>query len=124
MYSALRKDALNKIAEYEDVKVFNITSLEERFRIFSEVWLVKRAVEDMDGKSIVLNFYICFPSSFPHVIPRIALTTADYNKLRYLPHIDSDHFICTYDAERTLTDTEDPVGIINESLKRARNIIE
>lgn len=70
-----------------------------------------------------IKFYLRFPDQFPLVIPKIILPASELKKYRYLPHIEENGGICTFDPESTRTNPDDPIGITKECLRKAKEII-
>lgn len=122
-------DESRKIA-YEEFSKFNssrLLSSGERKMIYSEcveTWEVISEIENPQGVSVDCTFYICFNDDFPLSLPRIYLSQADYDCLKYIPHVDTAKLICTYDEEGIITDINNSAGIVLECFQRAKRIIE
>jgi molybdopterin/thiamine biosynthesis adenylyltransferase len=46
-----------------------------------------------------LSLVVAFPQIFPDNIPKIYLSKHDYDRLKPLPHVDANRFVCTRDPE-------------------------
>ncbi len=78
-----------------------------------------------DGTGQDITFNLILPKSFPLVLPKIYIDCSQVEKYRYLPHVNvtSGH-ICTFDEETTRPDPKNPVGVVLDCVKRAKQIIE
>ncbi|MGZ3862491.1 MAG: ThiF family adenylyltransferase [Bacteroidia bacterium] len=123
-FSDARKEAFSKLSAHEKLKVVDQNRLDKKFGAFSEVWEIIKEVTDSKGIGKELTFYICLRNSFPLSLPTLYLSKESYNAIKYVPHIDSNLLICTFDNETTRTDPTNPYGIILTCLHRARLIIE
>ena len=68
--------------------------------------------------------HVCFHDSFPLKIPAIYLDQKTYDAVKYIPHVDSDHLVCTFDSETTRTNSGDPFGIVDCCVRRTKEIIK
>ncbi|MFA6572189.1 MAG: E2/UBC family protein, partial [Bacteroidota bacterium] len=117
-------------------EIFDEFSKIERVRILSDsdkkklnipiaivAWEIETEI-DLGGTCCEFTFHISFKSSFPLDFPKIYLSPLSYEKAKYLPHIDSNRFVCTFDPEICSTNISEPLGIVIECLKRAKKIIQ
>jgi hypothetical protein len=115
---------------YAQIKHFeNLFIIPEReknvlgFKNDSIVWQID--TELLINRSLwQISFYIVFLSDFPLSLPKIYLTQSTFNSVKYIPHLDSNKFLCTFDETITRTDPENPVGVVHESIRKAKFIIE
>jgi len=70
-----------------------------------------------------ITIYLYFSTCFPVEIPKVYLSTETYNKVRYIPHVDNKKLVCTFDNEVIRVNHDDPFGIINECINRAKKIL-
>ncbi len=80
---------------------------------------VEGSVEILNHKLII---QISLPDYFPNYLPIIILKHP--HNLGTIPHVENDGFICYVQNEGLLLDRNDPIGIINDGLNRARKILE
>ncbi|WP_050699791.1 E2/UBC family protein [Dysgonomonas sp. BGC7] len=73
---------------------------------------------------VEVSFYMYFKESFPLSIPKIYVTEDSYNKLKYIPHLDSDRSICIFEEDTLILDPDNPKGIILICLRRIKKIIQ
>jgi hypothetical protein len=78
---------------------------------------------DVAGSCKSIELYIGFKETFPLSIPNIYLSDVLYQELQNAPHIDKNHFICTYHTERIIIDPNNPIEIVELCLDRAKQII-
>lgn len=82
--------------------------------------IVEVPVEDQIRK---LTLEIFLKYDFPLSLPQIKLAESDYQKTKYLPHVDDRRCICLFDRETTKQNTDDPAGIVNECVNQAVRIL-
>nr|GFC88158.1 hypothetical protein [Tanacetum cinerariifolium] len=95
-----------------------------KLKEFAEVWLLDAEVFQPDGQVLPLQLLVGLPADFPLVLPTIYLEMADYERLRYLPHVDTAGLVCTYDPETVSVNPTDPGGIVRACVAQARHLIE
>tara|TARA_R110002050_G_scaffold192314_2_gene327258 strand:+ start:2345 stop:4093 length:1749 start_codon:yes stop_codon:yes gene_type:complete len=76
---------------------------------------------DKEIKDVFLH--IVLKKNFPILLPLFYLTKESYNLLKYIPHVDSNRLVCTYETDSIIIDQKDPYGVLNESLIRVKKII-
>ncbi len=122
-FEAARKVAFDKLSLHQKITIANILNLDEKFKNFAEVWELECLCENAMGTGIKVILFLCFRKTFPLTFPTIYLSKDSWDLIKYLPHIDSNCLICTYDTETTRTNPEDPAGVVYECLQKARRII-
>lgn len=125
-FISARKKTFDALSIIESVSILDKKELdkETKFKKFSEVWRVETEVSNLDGIGEPIILLIAFDQDFPVSIPNVYLVESGYNKLKYIPHVDTNYFICTYDKAVTVTNPDDPIGIVKSVLSRAKKIIE
>jgi hypothetical protein len=99
-------------------------------------FLSKKSVEDYDvlliekefintaGIGEDISLYMVLTPQFPLDLPKIYLPEKEYDRIKYIPHVDINRFICTFDPDTTRTNPNLPEGIVIKCLSKAINIIE
>lgn len=113
-----------KLSEHETITEVDVKTLDKKFHKFLKLFEIKTQVLNLSGMGTDIILYLCFDNDFPLNIPTIYLSTETYDKVKYIPHVDSDHIVCTFDSEKVLTNPNDPYGIAFGCIRRAKNIIE
>jgi len=120
--SSIRK-AFDEFSKIENVRILEIKEKRDlEFQINSIIWEVKTEIL-FSNQCLNLIFHISFANHFPLEIPKIYLAPSTYDEVKYIPHVDTNRLICTFDSEIATTNPEDPLGIIKECLKRSKEII-
>jgi hypothetical protein len=88
-----------------------------------EIWKIETEIEVGKFQKEV-SLLIAFEEFFPLSIPRIYLSKESFDKINHIPHIDKNHFICTFHTDSLILDTDNPVGIVTQCLRRAKQIIK
>lgn len=120
-----KEKALTFVSKTNTVAILDKNKKKELgFSQDDDVWEIKTEIliKDNSVKEITLN--ILLGTDFPLTLPTIFLSQKDYEWTKYIPHIDSNHEICTYDKNIVRTNPDDPVGIISSCIIKAKNIIE
>jgi hypothetical protein len=120
-------DKARQIAFEELSKIYTIDKISEKdklgFEKYIEVWKVISEVEIFHRDVRDFTFFLCFKADFPISIPKIYISEADYEIIKYIPHIDTDRLICTFDSDAIRTDINRPQAIVYDALKRAKKVI-
>ncbi|MEM7557224.1 MAG: E2/UBC family protein [Cyanobacteria bacterium P01_A01_bin.84] len=74
----------------------------------------------INGKTICL--WVGIKENFPLTLPIIFLRPADV--LGMIPHLEQDGYLCYLDSEGLLLDSNNPVGILTESVERAIELLK
>lgn len=123
-FKKAKETAYLALSEVETVVLMD--SLEKTlatFEIYQEVWKVTTEIlVDSVGIDVTLQVYL--PNDFPLSIPKIYLSKKNYDQLKYLPHVDSNRLICTFDDQLVRPDTANPAGVITECLTKAKRILQ
>ena len=90
---------------------------------FKEIWKIETEVE-VNNFQKEIGLYIAFKDYFPLNIPHVFLTKESFDEIYPIPHIDKSHFICTFHTDSLILDVDNPLGIVYQCLKRAKNIIK
>jgi hypothetical protein len=115
--------AYDYVSSIENVKILSTKEkIKLGFKPTLDVWEVDTEISH-DSKLIQIVFHIEFTNDFPLVFPKVYISPDTYERTKYIPHIDSRRLVCTYDTEIVTTNPLEPVGIIVESIKKAKNII-
>ena len=117
-FAKSRGIAFKELSEFETIRRFSDIPITHR-PPFLEAWEVKKEVE-IQGSIIDITFVVCFLEDFPFSIPKIYLTKKDYDRLGYIPHVDSNRCICTYPPDTVVLDIAKPEGIVLQCLRQAR----
>jgi hypothetical protein len=90
--------------------------------IFKDFWKITVEVlynEKVNDYNLLLNLKVDFPLS----LPEIYLSEDDYEKIKYIPHVDHNRTTCLFDHENIKIDSERPSEIIRVCIQRAKKII-
>jgi hypothetical protein len=123
-FATARENAFVEISKRETVTIVDKDKLDRKFHHFAEVWEIKTIVSDPKNIGKEVTLHLCLHNNFPLSLPIVYLSKESYNSTKYIPHVDSNYQICTFDSEINRTDPENPYGIIDESLRRSKQIIE
>ncbi|GAB2846065.1 E2/UBC family protein [Hymenobacter ruber] len=125
-FEAARQQALAQMQQTHCCRVLTAPEVARRKlrRSFAEVWLLDAEVFGPDETVRPLQFLVGLPADFPLVLPTIFLDRADYERTRYLPHVDSTGLVCAFDPETVQVNPADPHGIVRACLGQARQLLE
>lgn len=91
-------------------------------------------IRNNDGSYIALDVFVktignevrlrCkFLNSFPYSFPKIYLLEEFYNKIKPIPHINDEGFICTFDSNVVIPNPNRPGELLYACIQKAQNII-
>src|SRR5687767_5914634 len=69
----------------------------------------------------MVTMQVALLSRFPEVLPHVYLKPWDC--LGFLPHVDTDGYICFSDKEGLVLDRQRPIEIIREALDRSVHVL-
>lgn len=101
--------------DFDECKSLGFDSKYDVWEVNSEIFIAE--------KCFPVIFHIYFSTHFPLEIPEIYLSPEIFEEVKYIPHIDNERLICTFDREVIRTNPDDPFGIVNECLNRAKLIL-
>ena len=114
--------------EFEIWKIRNNVQIYECLPNDSEklkqrIWAERLLLEvEVLGNNIKL--ILALPRAFPYNLPSVYLHSKEDSKYKNLPHVDKNLFICTANPEQTVQNINNPIGICNEIIQIAKNILE
>ena len=117
-----RDSAFNELIKHEKVRVLDKSELKDKdYSEFVDVWEVILEINKEDIRDI--KFYICFYNDFPLTLPKIFLSEEDFDQYKWIPHLNCDRFICTFNPENIKLDVSNPYGIVYECLCKAKKVV-
>ena len=118
-----RQIAYDYVSTVENVKILNFREKESiGFKSELEIWEVDTEVL-YDNTIIPIVLHVAFTSQFPLGFPKIFLSPDTFERTKYIPHVDNNRLVCTYDSEITSTNPNEPAGIVIECLRKSKSII-
>lgn len=118
-----RRIAFEYVSTIDNVKILKSTEKENvGFKTELEIWEVDTEIL-FDNKIVPIAFHIIFTSQFPLEFPKIFLSQDSYERTKYIPHVDNNRLVCTYDSEISSTNPNDPAGIVVECLRKTKSIV-
>lgn len=115
--------AFEKLSKIDNVRIVSFDECKKLgFNPVFDLWEIDTEVS-VNDHLFPITIYLYFSTCFPVEIPKVYLSTETYNKVKYIPHVDNKKLVCTFDNEVIQINQEDPFGIINECINRAKNIL-
>jgi len=93
------------------------------FKGFNDVWKIETEIQTL-GDPLSIQFHVVFPEYFPALLPKFYLSPRDYARLKFIPHVDSNRFICLFDPETISFDSTQPDLLLRECFIEAKRTIE
>lgn len=90
---------------------------------FKEIWKIETEVE-VGSFHKGVSLLIAFDEFFPMTIPHIYLSKESFDEIGLIPHIDKNHFVCTFHTDSLILDADNPLGIVQTCLKKAKKVIK
>lgn len=118
-----RQIAYDYVSTIDNINVLDYRQKESfGFKTELEIWEV--TTEILYENSITpIVLHLVFTTQFPLEFPKIFLSPETFERTKYIPHVDNNRLVCTYDSEIASTNPEDPAGIVVECLRKAKSII-
>lgn len=88
-----------------------------------ESWLVELEIDRLD-KVMCLEVTVKLKPDFPMSLPYIYLAKDDVAQLGFLPNIDTNGLICTFDRNTSIPNPEEPEQLVEVCVRKAKGIIE
>lgn len=115
--------AFEKLSKIDNVRIVSFDECKRLgFNPVFDLWEIDTEVS-VNDYLFPITIYLYFSTCFPAEIPKVYLSTETYNKVKYIPHVDNKKLVCTFDNEVIQVNQEDPFGIINECINRAKSIL-
>lgn len=122
------QSALEEFSRHEKLKILSVDEIESKnFNKFTDVWEVISEVETQKLGLKDFKFYVCFNIEFPLSLPKIYLSKEDFDDVKWIPHVNEDGFICTYDPETIKINFTSPnfvYWVVYNCFKRAKRILK
>jgi len=113
----LAKTVSIKLIDQAERKTAGLTKYVSCWRISTEVFIQEDVVKPID-------LLMALPEDFPLVLPRFYVSKQDREWVGFIPHVDVGGYICLYDEESIIFDTDHPAKVVKECLTKALQIIE
>ena len=115
--------AFEKLSKIDNVRIVSSDECENLgFNPIYDLWEVNTEIL-LNDHLFPITLYIYFSTSFPVEIPKVYISVDTYDRIKYIPHVDNKKLVCTFDNEAIRINPEQPFGIINECINRAKSIL-
>lgn len=122
-YNAATKIALEALSKVETVIILNENQkIRLGFPVSGCVWEITTEIQ-INNACKEIRFHLVIPLDFPFIFPKLYLSQKDYDELKYLPHVDDNRFVCTFDTELSRPNFNLPGEVVIEILRKAKKII-
>lgn len=118
-----RQIAYDYVSTIDNVKILDYRQKESiGFKTELEIWEVATEIS-YENSFIPIVLHVAFTTQFPLEFPKIFLSPETFDGTKYIPHVDNNRLVCTFDSEIASTNPDEPAGIVVECLRKAKNII-
>ena len=115
--------AFEKLSKIDNVRIVNHAEYKKLgFNPVYDLWEIITEISVYDNL-YPITIYIYFSTTFPIEIPKVYVSVDTFAKLKYIPHLDNNRLVCTFDNELIKVNPNEPFGIINECIARAKRIL-
>jgi hypothetical protein len=90
---------------------------------YLDIWEITTEILDKRDKILNIRFHIIFFPDFPLSFPKILLSKEDFDKIKFIPHLQVDRLICNF-QNNSEPNILFPEKIVEEAIRRAKNILE
>ncbi|MGY8910027.1 MAG: E2/UBC family protein, partial [Flavobacteriales bacterium] len=122
------KDALERVLLYIE-KTEKVRELSKYYKKkvglpeLLDVWEITTEILDRKNKIIDIRLHIIFLPDFPLCLPKILLSKEDFDKIKFIPHLQVDKLICIF-QNYSEPNVQIPEKVVEEAIRRAKNILE
>lgn len=125
-FTQITNEVLVNLKKTEDV---NILDQKEQSKVSylkdsKLVWTVKTFIRQPSGTGKEILLFLSFDEDFPASFPETYVSEEFYDDVKYIPHLDTNRLVCTFDRPNTVTNHKDPLGIVREVIRRAKSTLE
>lgn len=118
-----KKIAYEKLSCIDNVRIVNQDEIKKLgFNPRYDLWELSTEISIYD-KVFPITIYIYFSTFFPVELPKVYVSLDTFDKVKYIPHVDNNRLVCTFDNELIRINPDEPFGIINECITRAKKIL-
>ena len=90
---------------------------------YLDIWEISTEILSKENKILNIRFHIVFFPDFPLSFPKILLSKEDFEKIKYIPHLQVDRLICIF-QNNSEPNVQLPEKVVEEAIRRAKNILE
>ncbi|WP_338356916.1 E2/UBC family protein [Yeosuana marina] len=122
------KEALERVSLYIN-KLEKVRPLSDYYKKkiglpeLLDIWEITTEILDKKDKILNIRFHIVFFPDFPLSFPKILLSKEDFDKIKFIPHLQVDRLICIF-QNNSEPNILFPEKIVEEAIRRAKNILE
>ena len=118
-----RQIAYDYVSTIDNVKILDYKQKESvGFKTDLEIWEVATEIS-YENTIIPIVLHVAFTTQFPLEFPKIFLSPETFERTKFIPHVDNNRLVCTYDSEIASTNPQEPAGIVVECLRKSKSII-
>lgn len=118
-----RQIAYDYVSTIDNVKILDYRQKESiGFKTELEIWEVTTEIS-YENSIIPIVLHVAFTTQFPLEFPQIFLSSETFERTKFIPHVDNNRLVCTYDSEIVSTNPNEPAGIVVECLRKSKSII-
>tara|TARA_R110002050_G_scaffold20348_1_gene57654 strand:- start:42911 stop:44653 length:1743 start_codon:yes stop_codon:yes gene_type:complete len=120
--------ALERASEYLGKReIVEVLSYDKKRKlelpVHLDVWEITTEVINEQNDLLEISLHLVFLSDYPLSFPKVQLSKEDFDKLKYIPHLQVDRIICVFqNNSEPLIDA--PELVVDEAINRAKTIIE
>lgn len=70
-----------------------------------------------------IEIIVVIPNTFPDTFPKVYLSDNSFQKIYPIPHLNKDKSLCIFDESVTYPNPDKPQGVIDLTLKKAKELI-
>lgn len=122
-FASSKTKAIAALSKVETTSILNVEQREKLGIKEPEVLEVITEVEGLNSKRFDVTMYVVLKSDFPLTFPKIYLNNDSYEQIKFIPHVDPDRFICTFDSEISRPNPAKPEEVLISCVQKAKRII-
>lgn len=91
---------------------------------YAASWQISTEVFIQGGIAKSIDLLMALPDDFPLTLPRFYVSKKDREWIGFIPHVDTSGYICLYDEESIIIDSDHPDEVVKLCLIKALQTIE
>ena len=93
------------------------------FRLELDVWEVVTEISNEQDNVVDIVLHLVFLEDYPLTFPKVFLSPQDYEKYKYIPHVNADRIVCNFSSNAS-PNADYFERVTEQSIRKAKRIIE
>jgi hypothetical protein len=124
-FEGAKQRAINELTKIVSVNSMDKTERKDAgLQNYSASWRISTEVFIQGDIAKPIDLLTVFPDDFPLALPRFYVSKKDREWIGFIPHVDVAGYICLFDEESIIIDSDHPDAVVKACLTKALQTIE